>query len=414
MILSLLACTEELPGLIRGESALWDHDALPVFHIEFPDEDWEQVLWNNVDVEDDCATRAYTPATVRFENPETGETETYEDVGARWRGHASLRAALAGGNELPGIKLSFDEYVLDRTFHDVANFNLLGTEGDYTWMREHLAFELAGEAGLEDPRAAHALVYVNGEFSGIYPYSEEADDRPFMQAHFPDRAYSLYEAKGYCGDDFAYLQYRGPDPADYVTIYEPKAGTDDEDTLDDLIPMLECASVVSDAEFSDCLPEHVDIDNFLTLIALDHVLPDIDGLVGRAHNFMLMFDRADARFRMYAWDKDQSFHHEFLSEESSPFDFVFTTNDEFKPVLVDRMQRVFKADYCAKLQDVLPLIEPNEFDARVEALALFLWEPIQADPRANHTDWKYGIQYLMDDNRDWYDRISVEIAEGCR
>ncbi len=412
MILALLACAAPEVGLIRGDTPLWDPDALPVFRVTFEEADWSDMLWSNVDVEDECLERPYTGATVHFENPATGETEEYLDVGVRLRGNASLKAA-ARGEELPGYKLSFSEFVEDRRFHDVKKLNLLGTEGDFTFLREHFALQLARDAGLAAPYNAHALLYVNDEFQGVFPYTEEPDDGAYTDAHFPLTDGHLYKARGYCGNGYASLEYRGDAVEDYVTIYEPKAGTDDEDVLDDLVPMLICASETGDEAFVDCIRDWVDVDAFLALIALDALLPDVDGMAGRAHNFVLFFDEATERFTVYPWDKDQSFYTHDLADGSTLFDFAFVRDDEVRPVLVDRLVRLFPSEYCAALRDAATRADPAVFTALVEARGQFLWDPVDADPRLDLTDWKYGVQALIDAHYDRWIRADVEIREAC-
>jgi len=400
MILALLACAPPPEiGLVRGETPLWDNNALPVFEITLPNEAWLDGLWADAVPGDSCADNLYQRATVRFQNPETGETEEYPDVGVRLRGNASLEAA-AAGIEQPGIKLSFSEYVEDRALHGARKINLLGTEGDFTLLREHLTLAIARGLGIPAPDNAFALVYVNGEYYGLMPYTEEPDDGAYIDRHFLGADGSLYKSSGYCGMRISDLTWHSDDPADYALDYVPKAGTEVSDIADDLLPMLDCATNTTDEEFVACIQDWIDLERFLLLIAMDQLLPDVDGMVGRSHNYMLFFDRGWGRFYPYFWDKDQTFYTAEIAEGTTLFDLELVNGNEYKPLLVARLQANFRADYCAALRTVQDATESDGFTAWVEERGQFLWNPVSLDPRYDLTDWKYGVQALIDGHED--------------
>ncbi len=75
------ADTTDLPGATHvATDALWDPQAVPVFHLEFADPNWRDTLWGLV-VEDDCLDRVYLQMSLVFDNPLTGESEQWDDVG---------------------------------------------------------------------------------------------------------------------------------------------------------------------------------------------------------------------------------------------------------------------------------------------------------------------------------------------
>jgi hypothetical protein len=410
--LLLLGCTSPTVGLVRGDAPLWDPDAMPVFEIAIDGGDWLGELWSDTVADDPCHEIPYRPATVRFQNPATGETEEYADVGLRLRGNASLEAARSGA-ELPGLKLSWSEFVDDRALHGSRKINLLGSEGDFTLLREHLALALADELGLVAPDNAHALVYVNGELHGVMPYTEEPDDSAFVDRHFLGAEGSLYKASGYCGTRPPDLRWVSDDPEDYVLDYVPKAGTPPDALADDLIPMLDCATNTSDSEFAACIPEWIALDDFLVLVAMDHLLPDPDGMVGRAHNYMLFFDRGWDRFYPYFWDKDQTFYTHEMTGSSTVLDLDLVNDDETKPLLVSRLQAVFPEAYCEALARVHDATDPTRFGPRVESRGQFLWDAVAVDPRYDLTDWKYGVQGLLDTHEDWWALTGAQIEASC-
>jgi hypothetical protein len=386
---------------------------MPVFEITLPQEDWLDVLWEDADAAGRCGDNIYQPAQVRFHNPASGDVEVFDDVGVRLRGNASLEAA-RDGEEQPGLKLSFSEFVEDRDLHGTEKFALLGTEGDFTLLREHLSLALAREAGIPAPYNAFSLVYVNGAYHGVMPYTEEPDDGRFVENHFLGVDGSLYKASGYCGTTtYSNLTWVSDEVEDYVRDYVPKAGTDDAAVAEDLIPMLDCVTNTTDEAFVACAPLWIDLERTLAFIALDQLLPDVDGFVGRSHNYMLFFDKGWDRFVFYPWDKDQAFYDHELAQGSTPFDMDLVFDDERKPLLVSRLQTLFREDYCDALRDVQALLDPVSFTPRVEALGQQLWYAVDADPRYDMVDWKYGVQALIDQHHDRWAADEAAIDAGC-
>lgn len=385
LILCVVGCG---PGITAAEP-LWDPGAVPTFRIQI-DRGWEDRLDQAFDPFE-CGDRTYERATVLFENPETGEVETWDDVGVRYRGHNVYDESAM---ERRGFKLSFDAFAPERTFHGVDKINLLGTEGDFTLLRERIALGLMNEAGVVAPRVTHARLFVNGAFMGVFPNSEEADDKAFLEARFGGIEGSYYKVKGYCGDR-ATLQYISDDPIAYTGTYEPKAGTNDADVSADLIPMLACASSGSDDELRACLPDHIDIDAWLREIAVDMVLPDVDGMAGAGQNFLLYRPPA-GRFVVVPWDKDLSLT---LANHNPDDESIFNLHpmwlgDSQQPVLVNRLREAYRQEFCRAVLDVAGLAEPATLSPQIDDLEALLLPYMKNDPFIDWMTWQYVIDDL--------------------
>lgn len=391
---------------VTAHQPLWDPDAVPTYRLELG-AGWEETLEAAFDPFE-CGDRAYVRGTLRFENPATGEVELWEDVGVRYRGHNVYQESEM---ERRGFKISFDEFVPDRAFHGVDKINLLGTEGDYTLLRERLALGLMRDAGVEAPRVAHARLFVNGRFMGLFPNSEEADDQRFLDAHFDDPDGSYFKVKGYCGDR-ATLQYVSDDPDAYTLTYEPKAGTRDEEVVADLIPMLACASVDTDDELAACLPQHVDVDQWLTEIAVDMVLPDVDGMASAGQNFLL-YKPPNGRFVVVPWDKDLSLtltNH--APEDGSIFALEPFWLARSSPVLINRIRDVYRNEFCDEVLRVAERYDPAVFNAEVDALEAQLLPHAKDDPFLDWQTWQWIIDDLQETVRVRHAQV-VEEATQC-
>ncbi len=404
---SLLVCLVGCGPGITAEEPLWDPDAVPVYRIEFDGGDWEDRLAASFDPFE-CGDRAYQRADVIFENPATGEIETWEDVGVRYRGHNVYDESAL---ERRGFKLSFDEFVPDRTFHGVEKINLLGTEGDYTLLRERIALQLMNDAGIEAPRVTHARLYVNGRYMGLFPNSEEADGQEFLDAHFAEPDGSYFKVKGYCGDR-ASLQWVSDDPAAYTLTYEPKAGTDEVGVADDLIPMLACATAETDEELESCLPNHVDVDQWLREIAVDMVLPDVDGMASAGQNFLL-YKPPGGRFVVVPWDKDLSLT---LTNHDPADGSIFSLHpfwlESSQPVLVNRMREAYRQDFCATVLEVAELYDPAVLSPKIDRLEELLLPYVKDDPFIDWQTWQWIIDDLHETIRIRHGQV-VEEATTC-
>lgn len=378
LVPALFACSTD-PGGTGGaveegaEDPVWDPASLPVYRLTLPS-DWQDQLQALIP-SGNCDDRGTIPGTLDYENPQSGETETYPDVAVRYRGHS----ALTEGQRF-GLKLAFDKTDPKARFHGEKQVNLEGTEGDFSELHERIAQELMRKAGVPAPHVIHARVYVNDEFQGVFPLSEEPDDQEFLDDHFDDDSGHLYKVEGYCGGQ-ADFTYKSDDPGDYDKRYEPKAGTVAEDAAADLIPLLKCASGKSGA-LTTCLPEVVDVDEWLAEMAVDTSLPDPDGLAAAGQNFMMYADPSSGKMVVYSWDKDQATFSDSL-DSASIWDFNPTWADA--PEFTVTVRSTWASDYCAKVSAAAD--EAREIDAQIAELQDFLAPYVADDPFLSDHDW---------------------------
>lgn len=392
-----------------ADDPVWDPKAVPEYHLSFDDRDWEEALAAGFD-STGCEDREYTRATLKYDNPMTGEREVYEDVGVRYRGH---NIYLDSGVERSGYKISFEEFEEGRTFHGLGKINLLGTEGDYSLLHERLALEAMRDLGVPAPRATHAVLYVNGRYMGVFPNSEEPDDKAYVTHHFDDDSGSLYKVKGYCGFRADLSQDAGDDVNIYAETYEPKAGASKADMATDLIPMLACASTPDDAEFEACIEQRIDVDEWLTEIAVDMVLPDVDGMASAGQNFLLYHQPDDGRFRVYPWDKDLAFFLTTLEpEDASIFALKPSWLENSQPMLANRLRTVFADRFCARVLDAADRLSPATMSPKLDALTELLQKHIKRDPFIDAALWEAAIAGVRDSIRTRHP-VVVEEATRC-
>ncbi|MEN9786277.1 MAG: hypothetical protein RLZZ299_1541 [Pseudomonadota bacterium] len=400
-----VGCAQRITG---ASDALYPPEVMPAYRLEFEDDDWQDALEAGFDPRA-CEDKPVLPARLTYENPVSGEDEVFERVGVRHRGHNIYQD---DGIERAGFKIVMDAYTEDLELHGKSHINLLGTEGDPTLLRERLATELMREADVPAPRVTHARLWIDGTFQGVFPNSEEADDRAFLRDTFGDEDGSTYKVKGYCGSR-AELAWLGSDTTAYVDTYQPKAGTDEADMASDLLPFLQCASEPDDAAFRACLPTWIDVDAWLAEIALDMILPDVDGMASAGQNFLLHRRAADDRFVVIPWDKDQAFRPDLARDGTAslfalePAWLVGST-----PALVRRIRGVFRAEYCARAAGMVDLHDPAVTVPRIDALEDMMRDAVREDPFLNPSSWATSIDALREVVRARDLAVRAEL-DGC-
>lgn len=362
---------------------LFSHDYLPVYRITMQGADWPQAwdhLLTQVDPDDKCAERPFSEASVIFENPWSGESEEYTQVGFRIRGHDLPEKILDQPDERFGFKMSFVHYMPGRQFHEHKMLNFLSSERDDTLMKQCLMYELLRDFDIPAPLCNFAAVYVNDEYVGVFAHVQERDDSSYRKNRFPDDPDgSMYELGDCLGDDEDALMNLGPFVEPYVNTYQIEAGTTEEDMLTDLIPFAQCASAAQQ-DFIGCIGDHIHLDEWQRAIAAHFAVPDMDGWAPSSSNFMLYHygpQGSPRRFVVYPWDVDRTFKDDCFKNDdegdnnTGPCHIMGQVwEDGASPVLVNRLrQPPFQSDFCAAVQAFVDQhFNPDAMDTRLSDL----------------------------------------------
>jgi hypothetical protein len=405
--------TPEPPPPELAADPLWDIDFPPTYRLTFPTDTWRDDLVAAVPRPDDeCAPRPYLEASLEFDDPSTGETLRFEQVGVRYRG----RSAIDDINEpdwdkRAGFKIAVDEYAGGGKLFGRGKINLLGTEGDRSQIREFLGLRLARQAGVPAPRTNYAHLFVNDEYQGIFPQSEEPDEREYLDLNFKRSDGPLFKVSGYCGGTVDF-DYDGTDEeamAEYLLDYEPKTGTSDEDLATYLVPLLACVQGAEGQVFDECIADHIDVEAWLRAIAVDIALPDYDGLVGGGKNFLLYRDPSIERFVVYPWDKDLAFDIEDLDPNSGLFG-VRPDGSPYTNELVDQLLVLHRADYCEHMAAVADVMDPDVVVPFVQGRLEFLEPLMEADPFIEAGYWDEHVEEIMEGIEGWHSLLGPQLA----
>jgi hypothetical protein len=187
----------------------------------------------------------------------------------------------------PALTLRFSENLKHQRFHGLEKISLNNSVQDSTYLCEWLGRRFFAEAGLPVPRAAHAIVSLNGRPLGIYVLLE-GWNKQFLRRHFSDPSGNFYEP-AYHNDLPGPFEVKSGDlPGDHRALHALTAAIE-------LPPERRWAA----------LEEPLDRDRFVTGMALEILLMHWDGYCGNQNNYRIFHDRASGRLVFFPHGLDQ-------------------------------------------------------------------------------------------------------------
>ena len=214
------------------------------------------------------------PCTIVYDGEEVVE------AGIREKGNTAVPL-----DQKPGFSVRFDEFHDKADLHGLNKLLLNNSAQDPTFLREKLAAEVHGRAGLPTARVVHAQVTFNGADNGIYVVLE-AVDKDFLRDHFGELNDdgNLYE--GPCCGDFV----------DDIAHMNLEDESKDGRTRDDLIALAQIIRDAPDTTFAGDVAKKLDLDAFTKIYALEGLLGHWDGFAFRGNNHYIYNNPADSRF----------------------------------------------------------------------------------------------------------------------
>jgi spore coat protein CotH len=230
------------------------------------------------------------------------------NVGLRPRGGYGSRDA-----RKPGLRVDMNRYVSGQRFLGLTAFVLDNALQDDSLVKERVAMRMFERLGVPAPREAHARLFVNNQFLGVYVIVEEIDarflERRVLAPATPDVGVPyIYEYQWQFEYGFDYL---GDDLQAYAAFFEPK--THELEPPSDLYrPFVELTRAIAEAtdeDFDRSVSAQVDLDGFVRQAAIENFLADWDGLLGNwsMNNFYVFRPVASSPIQLVPWDKDTTF-----------------------------------------------------------------------------------------------------------
>ncbi len=224
---------------------------------------------------------------------------TYERAGIRLKGNSSLfsLSASSDAETLPWL-IKLDKYINDQNYEGLTDL-VVRSNSSTTALNEAVALELLEIAGLASQDAIAVEFSVDAAEPVLRLVIEHPDDLWMAEEFDADGA--LYKAES-TGD----YTYRGNDPDAYDEVFDQEAGKDNAD-LAPLIEFLDFINNSDDTTFVAELDQWLDIDAFVTYLAMQDLIDNFDDIDGRGNNSYLFYDTDTDEFTVVPWDHNLAF-----------------------------------------------------------------------------------------------------------
>jgi spore coat protein H len=230
--------------------------------------------------------RKYVKATL---HESAGEHETvYKDVGLHTKGAAGSNRPI---DDKPGMTLNMGKFEGDQHFHGMTKFHLNNSVQDPSYLSDLLCGELFRSVGVPASRFTHALVTINDRKCGLYCL-KEGFDKSFLKANFGSSDGNFYDG-GFLRDL--------DQPLDLVS------GKDDVKDRKDLKALFTAARINDPARRFRELERLLELDKFVSYVAMEVVTWDWDGYPMKQNNYRLYHDPKRDKITFIPSGMDQMF-----------------------------------------------------------------------------------------------------------
>jgi len=254
----------------------------------------------------------------------------------------------------PALTLNFDKFNEGQRFHGLDKIHLNNSVQDPTWMTETICGELFRGAGVPAARTSYARVELNGRDLGLY-LLQEGMEKTFLRCYFSNPGGNLYDSGAHQDITQHLERTSGTGPADQTDLKALAAAANEPDLakrLARLQPLL-------------------DLDRFISFVAVEDLTWHADGYSMRKNNYRLYHDPTTGLMVFIPHGMDQMF-----GDPNGPLMADWNGLVARAVLQVPEGQRRYR-ERAAKLLDTV--FKADALDARITKLAELL-RPAVAGP----------------------------------
>ncbi|MBM3994872.1 MAG: hypothetical protein FJ303_12070 [Planctomycetes bacterium] len=228
--------------------------------------------------------RRYAKATLKVGN------RVFRNVGIHIKGAAG---SFRGIDDKPGLTINMNRFGEDDLFFGLDKFHLANSVQDPSYVAELICGELFRDAGVPASRISHALVTINGRKRGLY-YLKEGYDKYFLRHHFKESDGNFYDG-GFLRDVDQPLQL--------------VSSRNDVKDRSDLKALVAAVREPNPALRWQKLEKAIDMDRFISYLALESFTWDWDGYPMNRNNYRIYHDKKHDKLVFLPSGMDQMFGH---------------------------------------------------------------------------------------------------------
>jgi spore coat protein CotH len=208
-------------------------------------------------------------------------------------------------NIKPSFKIDFSRYESRLNFLGLRYLVLRANNQDASQMHERVSMTFFRQLGIPAPREAHARLYINDQYAGVYTIVEYVDP-VFLQQRFGQNAGYLYAYEwtfpwrfndlGAASSNYSPLPFK---PENNLTHFDPSP-----------IPyMVQTINQAPDAQFSAAVSQYLDLNAMFREIAAEQFIYEEDGILGAfaLNNFFFYRFQNTVQYTVIPWDKSNTF-----------------------------------------------------------------------------------------------------------
>ena len=270
LVTGLAAAQTEVETNRAAADALFAQGGLVQLRLEIPDDGVESLRKN---------PRQGVSAVVRE------GAAAYTNVMVHLKGS---RGSFRPVDEKPGLTLKFPRNAPEGAFHGLRKFHLNNCSQDASYLSEWVCGELFRAADVPAARATHAWVELNGRKLGLYVLLESLD-RDFLSRYFTNTQGNLYGQS---------------ENADVDEPLHRESGRG-ENTHADLKALAAVLRETDRARLGEQLPQVLDLDRYLSFMAMEVMLCHWDGYTFARHNFRVYQNLDTGKMMFIPHDMDQ-------------------------------------------------------------------------------------------------------------
>ena len=325
------------------------------------------------------------------------------NVGIKMRGLAT-RSPIK-----PGLRVDFNRYIAKQKFLGLHSVILDNELKDPSFVRERTSMAFIEHLGQPASRESFGRLFINGQYYGVYGLVE-AIDKEYLARTLGENGGYLLNHKyldGFHAEDL------GDDLSSYKTRFEAQTHQLEPDSMI-YSPVRELFREVNhpvDGAWRSRVSEYLDLDQFVTYLAIENFLSEDDGFLGYAGmaNFYL-YRRADSNTqRVLPWDRDSTFD----KIERSIFDRV----DE--NILVRRVLRFedLRKRYLDTLEQCARAASENNWlDTEIRRVSSLIQNAVYEDNVKLFSNEEYdrAVAFLTDFAQRRPEFVLNEVAQARR
>mgnify|MGYP001173483932 FL=1 len=254
------------------------------------------------------------------------EDKVINDVGIRYKGSIGAWVGCLSGSDwsnpsgyktCPKLSMKIKiNYQNDRKFYGLKKLQFHSQNLDPSKMRERLGYYMYRNFGIVAPRSNHAIIFINGEYSGVYANTEQIDG-PFTNKNFLNKGGNLYKEVWPVDSD-------GQIHSNDYFVY----GLKTNEEISDISRIRNFSEELASKDYSDSwsvVKKYIDKDIFLKTLVVDRRIANDDGFLHfyqlsngnyGNHNYYWYEDPIDTNFQLIPWDLDNAFEN--LLEDVNP------------------------------------------------------------------------------------------------